>query len=28
LLRSWGVTSGDKDCGPVLRMAAKLKGER
>jgi hypothetical protein len=25
-LRSWGVTSLDKDCGPVLRMAAKLKG--
>jgi hypothetical protein len=27
-LRSWGVTSRDKDCGPVLRMAAKLKGKR
>ncbi len=27
-LRSWGVRTADKDCGPVLRMAAKLKGER
>jgi len=27
-LRSWGVRSTDKDCGPVLRMAAKLKRER
>lgn len=26
LLRSWGVPSTDRDCGPVLRMAAKLKG--
>ena len=25
-LRSWGVTSHDKACGPVLRMAEKLKG--
>jgi hypothetical protein len=27
-LRSWGVSSTDKDCGPVLRMAANLLGRR
>jgi hypothetical protein len=25
-LRSWGVTASDRDCGPVLRMAAKIAG--
>lgn len=25
-LRSWGVSEQDKDCGPILRMASKLKG--
>jgi hypothetical protein len=25
-LRSWGVTTADRDCGPVLRMAAKIAG--
>jgi len=25
-LRAWGVSNLDADCGPVLRMAAKLKG--
>jgi hypothetical protein len=27
-LKSWGVSGSDEDCGPLLRMAAKLKGKR